>query len=37
VESRYSLEAFTQGYVKLLREVARNKAAGFGYMTEPAA
>ena len=37
VESRYSLEAFTQGYVKLLREVAHNTAAGFGYMTEPAA
>ena len=37
VESRYSLEAFTQGYLKLLREVARNTAAGFGYMTEPAA
>jgi hypothetical protein len=37
VESRYSLEAFTKGYVKLLREVAHNTAAGFGDITEPVA
>jgi len=31
VEDRYSLEQFTQSYVKLLREVAQNTAVGSAY------
>jgi len=35
VESRYSLEAFTQGYVKLLRGSCPQHGCGLQYVTEP--